>query len=491
MEQIRPVNRIDVMTTLEAQTPLLTQAANDTSLLPGAFYRWAYGNGSRPLLVLGSCELADKLAFDLAESGWRLLQADTLEDASALCHQQDILAGLAVLPDPLTDSAFQRVRLAVEQLADLHWVAILPREALARADVRRFVVGELHDYQAHPADPLRLGFALDGAWGLAALTQADAGERRAPSGGRFGMIGTSLPMRRLYAAIERVAETDLPVLITGETGTGKELVARAIHAQSRRAAAPFVALNCAALPASLVHSELFGVVKGAFTGASSANPGLIRTAHGGTLLLDEIGEMPLEAQASLLRFLDDKVVMPLGGRKGFTVDVTVIASTNRDLHQEAREGRFRQDLLYRLDTLSIRTPPLRDRPSDIHSLAEHFRQTEADALPQRLRGFTDHALAWLHARTWPGNVRQLRNCVIQAGVQCDADQITYNDLSRVGSAHDAPEQSLDQAVNGAERGTLEQLLTRNRGNVSKTARELKVSRMTVYRLMAKHDIARD
>jgi DNA-binding NtrC family response regulator len=333
-------------------------------------------------------------------------------------------------------------------------------------------------------------YALDHAWGVAALAQA---ERRVSShgeNGRFGLIGTSPPMRKLYAEIERAAATDLSVLITGETGTGKELVARALHAQSGRAAGPFVAVNCAAIPVELVQSELFGVVKGAYTGAATSNSGLIRTAAGGTLLLDEIGEMPLAAQASLLRFLDDRVVTSVGGRRSEAVDVTVLAATNRDLQDEVREGRFRQDLLYRLDLLSIRTPPLRDRPSDIEALAEYFLRAEAHVLPRRLRGLGHDALDWLRAQHWPGNVRELRSCLIQACLQCNGDAITAADLSRVRPASAVSAQSLDQAVQRVQRDTLRQLLARNRGNVSKTARDLGVSRMTLYRLMARHDIPR-
>jgi DNA-binding NtrC family response regulator len=225
----------------------------------------------------------------------------------------------------------------------------------------------------------------------------------------------------------------------------------------------------------------------------SANTGLIESAEGGTLLLDEIGEMPLESQASLLRFLDDKTVTRVGGRTSVRVDVTVLASTNRDLHEAVREGRFRQDLLYRLDVLCIRTPPLRERTSDIAALAQHFLQASADALPRLLQGFTDDALEWLQAHAWPGNVRELRSCVIQAALRCRGDHITVADLGeapRSGPPPIAPEESLRDVVNGTQKATLEELLARNRGNVSKTARDLKISRMTLYRLMAKHDIPR-
>jgi len=426
----------------------------------------------------------------LVEGGWNLIDADSTADARKLCERHDILAGLALMPRPLSNDDFQRIRRTVVELRDLEWLAVLAREELARPDLRRFAVSELRDYQAYPIDPLRLTIALGHAWGLAALADAERRARANFIAGRFGLVGTSASMRRLYAQIDRVAQSDLPVLVSGETGTGKELVARAIHAQSIRAAAPFVALNCAAIPASLVQSELFGVTKGAYTGASVSNGGLIRTADGGTLLLDEIGEMHIEAQASLLRFLEDKIVTPVGGRNGRKVDVAVIASTNRDLHEEVHHGRFRKDLLYRLEVVTVRTPPLRDRPSDIDALARHFLMGAASSLPRRLHGFTDDALDWLRAQSWPGNVRELRSCVIQAGLQSRGHQITAKDLASLRPLPIAPEQSLSDVVKMTEKATLQQLLTRNRGNVSKTARDLKVSRMTLYRLMARHDIAR-
>jgi DNA-binding NtrC family response regulator len=478
-----PVNR-----TQQADQSLngAVSMAEDLARLTGE----ARGILGRHLLVLGADGLAMPWVAALRENGWHLLLADSEEEARKLCRKHDVFAGLALLEEPLTDATFQRVRHTVIGLRDLEWVAVLSREDLRRADVRRFVVGRLRDYQVYPVDPIRLTVALGHAWGLAALTRIDRQAQSTSGGGRFGLIGTSLPMRRLYTEIERVAETGLPVLITGETGTGKELVARAIHEQSMRAAHAFVALNCAAIPASLMQSELFGFAKGAFTGASSSNKGLIQTAQGGTLLLDEIGEMPLPSQATLLRFLEDKTVTPVGGRTSVSVDVTVIASTNRNLHNEVRQGRFRQDLLYRLDVLSIQTPALRERGSDIDALAEYFLAAAAASLPRRLRGFTDDALDWLRAQSWPGNVRELRSCVLQAGLRCAGDEITDEDLGQVQPTAEVPEPSLDTVVERTKKGTLEHILARNRGNVSKTARDLRISRMTLYRLMAKHNIAR-
>lgn len=446
----------------------------------------------RHVLVFGSGKLDIDVASALRDNGWAPLRADSVEEAAEYCDRFGILTAIALCPQPLTDDEFRRISRAINILRNLQWLAVMTREDVARADVRRLIVSALRDYHLYPVDTNRLTVALGHAWGIAALADAERRGDCDDRTGRFGLVGTSAPMARLYDQIERVAEADLPVLVSGETGTGKELVARAIHARSPRAGAPFVAVNCAAIPESLMQSELFGVAKGAFTDATADKDGLIRSANGGTLLLDEIGEMPLQSQASLLRFLEDRTVTPVGGRTGVAVDIAVIASTNRDLHEEARQGRFRTDLLYRLDVLSIETPPLRDRADDIGLLAEHFLHAAVheQAVPRAPHGLTDDALNWLRAQDWPGNIRELRSCIIQAALQCRGDQISASDLGRLQQTPSSPVESLYKIVENTEKATLERLLAQNNGNVSKTARDLQVSRMTLYRLMAKHSIAR-
>jgi DNA-binding NtrC family response regulator len=446
----------------------------------------------RHVLVFGRGKLDASAAAALCDNGWVLLCAETLEEATELCDKFDVLTGLALCPHPLTDEELCRISGGVNRLRRLQWLALLTREDLARADVRWLIIGALRDYQLYPVDVTRLTIALGHAWGIAALAEAERRANCHDRNGRFGLVGTSPPMMRLYDQIERVAEADLPVLVTGETGTGKELVVRAIHAQSPRATEPFVALNCAAIPESLIQAELFGVTKGAFTDATVDNEGMIRAADGGTLLLDEVGELPLQSQASLLRFLEERTVTPVGGRNSVSVDITIIASTNRDLSEEVQRGRFRRDLLYRLDVLAVETPPLRDRVADIEALAEHFLCTafRDNVMQRRPHGLTDDALDWLRVQAWPGNVRELRSCIIQAALKCRGHQITANDLIRLRPAPSAPSESLSELVQSTEKGTLERLLAQNGGNASQTARDLQVSRTTLYRLMAKHGIAR-
>lgn len=245
--------------------------------------------------------------------------------------------------------------------------------------------------------------------------------------GRFGMIGDSAPMQAVYSLIERVAASDVSVLVQGETGTGKELVARALHEHGERRDQPFLAENCAAVPANLLESELFGHTKGSFTGAVKDRPGHFVAASGGTVFLDEIGDMPLEMQAKLLRVLQDGEVRPVGSNSTVKVDVRVVAATHRDLAERSRTGEFREDLFFRLNVITIKLPALRERPGDIAHLASYFlaRIGEEMGKPTRLEG---EALAALEAWHWPGNVRELEN-ELQRAVALSSGIIGKEDLS--------------------------------------------------------------
>jgi two-component system response regulator FlrC len=233
-------------------------------------------------------------------------------------------------------------------------------------------------------------------------------------------------MQKLLALARNIAASDITVLVQGESGTGKELLARYIHKNGRRAERPFVAVNCAAIPESLMESELFGHEKGAFTGAAERKKGKIELASGGTILLDEIGEMPLLLQAKLLRVLQEKEVDRVGGKEPVPVDVRVIATTNRDLQKECREGRFREDLYYRLNVFPVKLPPLRERPADIPLLAAHFAEKFSGAEDKEVRGFTEEGLALLQSRPWRGNVRELENVIRRAVLVCSGDSIGGN-----------------------------------------------------------------
>jgi len=300
------------------------------------------------------------------------------------------------------------------------------------------------------------------------------------------LLGKSPAMQTVFDLIQRVAPGDSNVLITGESGTGKELVAKAIHYNSPRARRPFVPVNCAAMPAGLLESELFGHVRGAFTGAVRAREGLFREAEGGTLFLDEIGDMAPELQAKLLRALEDRAVRPVGSDETIPVDLRIVVATNKDLPARVQEGTFREDLYYRLAVIPIHLPPLRERREDIPLLAEHFLGRAATTSGKGVKGFTPEAMAALLRHPWPGNVRELENVVERAATLAVEDQITPDTLFLETSAAPAPAALLAQA---ARRPTLEELtaeyvalvLREVGGDKAKAAEILGVSKRTLYR----------
>ena len=290
--------------------------------------------------------------------------------------------------------------------------------------------------------------------------------------------------KELLALVDRVAPRDIAVLVTGESGTGKELIARRLHARSPRVKGPFVALNAAALPETLAESELFGAEKGAFTGADQARPGRFEEAAGGTLFLDEVGELPVALQAKLLRVLEERVVRRLGGSRELPVDVRLIAATNRDLAQDVRDGRFREDLYYRLNVVHIDMPPLRLRGGDAVALAEHFVRVFAEANHKRVEGLTERARAKIHAHRWPGNVRALENAIERAVVLCEGTRIDEGDLPFEAS----PDVQGGLRIPGAtmaeiERHAILSTLEATNGSTSKAAEILDISVRTIqYRL---------
>ena len=308
-----------------------------------------------------------------------------------------------------------------------------------------------------------------------------------------GIIGQSAAMRQVFDLIARVGPADASVLVTGESGTGKELVARAIHRASQRADGPFVALNCAAVPPSLIESELFGHIKGAFTDARRSREGLFVQANGGTLFLDEVGELPLEMQPKLLRALQERKIRPVGGDAEVSFDARVITATNRELEAMVESGDFREDLLYRIDVVRIELPPLRMRGHDILLLAQHFLQRFGGGPSGRVHGIAETAAEKLLAYDWPGNVRELENCIERAVALARFDQITVEDLPNKVREHRS-DHVLLSVEDPSELLTLEQLESRYihkvlkmvSGNKSQAARVLGLDRRTLYRRLEKY-----
>ena len=350
-----------------------------------------------------------------------------------------------------------------------------------------------YDYFCKPVQIDELKVVLRRAFQLHGLERENRElQRRLGTQGIEDLIGASEAMQQVFAAVRKLAPTDAPVLVLGESGTGKELVARAIHRLGVRAEEPFVAINCGAIPENLLESELFGHEKGAFTGAHAQRKGRIELAHGGTLFLDEIGELPLALQVKLLRFLQEHKVQRVGGRQDVVVDARVISATNADLKAAMREGRFRDDLYYRVAVVTVPLPLLRDRGEDVFVLARTFLDREAAQTKKKISGFTPEALRAIEIHAWPGNVRELENRVRRAVVMADSPFVSPADLElEIGVGESAQSLGLRETRENVERDTIRKALARNRGNVSQTATELGISRPTLYGLMDKLGIARE
>jgi two-component system NtrC family response regulator len=317
-------------------------------------------------------------------------------------------------------------------------------------------------------------------------------QRRLGSQGLEDLIGTSEAMQQVFSAVRKLAATEAAVLVTGESGTGKELVARAIHRLGTRAEEAFVAINCGAIPENLLESELFGHEKGSFTGAHAQRKGRIELAHGGTLFLDEIGELPLALQVKMLRFLQEHKLQRVGGRQDITVDVRVIAATNADLKAAMKDGRFRDDLYYRVAVVGLVLPPLRERGEDVFLLARAFLEREAAQVRRKIGGLSPEALQAIEVYRWPGNVREMENRVRRAVVMAEGALVTPADLELEGTSPDgAPGRGLKELRETLERDAVRKALARNRGNVSQAAADLGVSRPTLYGLMERLGLERE
>jgi len=306
------------------------------------------------------------------------------------------------------------------------------------------------------------------------------------------IVGSSLALRSMLEDARHCAILDAHVLVTGETGTGKELVAKAIHRLSQRAGGPFVPVNCAAIPEALFESEIFGHEKGAFTGALHAKRGLIEEADGGTLFLDEVGDMPAPLQAKLLRAIEEGACRRIGALKARSSNVRVVSATNKDLRQEIAAGRFREDMYYRLAALEVHVPPLRDRGEDLVQLAVHFLGTAQAADPPRVVGFSDDALELLQGHAWPGNIRELQN-VVQRLLARARGVVVTADLVRACGALPTQDRSVTHskrraAMGDFEKDYLEATLAENEGNVTHTAKALGIHRTTLQRLMSKYGL---
>ena len=432
------------------------------------------------------CIAADPSWADFAP-GWDLCLAPSLREAAHLLRTNTFLTGLV---DLRAITAGGAPTLALERFLRLHWqprwIALADAALLAAPQMAELIAEHFHDYHTTPLDRARLGHALGHAHGLGLLHALPRPAASAP----MALHGASAAITTLRAQIAKVARADAPVLIWGESGSGKELAAQAIHAQSPRARGPFVPINCGAIPPSLIQSELFGHARGAFTGAARDKAGLIESAAGGTVFLDEIADLPKELQSNLLRFLQEKTIYRIGSTRSTSVDARVIAASHVDLQQAVARGQFREDLYYRLNVLPLTVPALRERREDLDVLAEQFFHAFAAEKPGRLKGFSQAALRAMREHAWPGNVRELINRVRRALVLAEGRLISPSDLGLDGALGSLTAGAgLGDLRTDAERAAILASLQRSGGNVTHAARALAISRMTLYRQMAKHGIA--
>ncbi|NDP39230.1 MAG: sigma-54-dependent Fis family transcriptional regulator [Rhodoferax sp.] len=447
-----------------------------------------------PLRKLLSVTLGDQQLLSApAEllSSWQICPVDNLAAARKALAQHPYPVGLLLLNNT-SDADVMKVDALLDAHQSTQWVGVFPAEMIKRPPYRALIVQHLFDFHTWPIDPVRLNHTLGHAFGYAEL---EGPPDTTCSGKRdMKLIGQSAAMQHLRKQIVKVAQTSAPVLIWGESGSGKELTARAIHNCSPRASAPFIAVNCGAIAASLIQSELFGYERGAFTGAAKEKQGLIESAAGGTLFLDEVGDLPLELQTNLLRFLQERTITRVGASRSIEVDARVIAASHTRLAEAVKAGLFREDLLYRLNVIPLTVPALRERKEDLELLVRHFFIEFAQDKNPRLTGFSNRAMLAIKAHDWPGNVRELINRIRRAMVMSEGRLITPEDLDL--ASPNAPEgpneppngEALEEARIRAERDAIHVCLQGSGRNISRAARDLGISRMTLYRLMDKHGI---
>jgi two-component system, NtrC family, response regulator len=444
------------------------------------------------LIVEDDAELSTQMKWGLSKE-YQIFQAEERTKAIEIVQNEQPLVvtldlglppkpngveeGFLTLEDILVQDALTKIIVITGQHEKEHALAAIGSGA--------------YDFLAKPIHLEELRVILDRAFHLSRLEREYRELQKQIGSDVFeNILGTSPEMLKVFDTIHKVASTDAPVLILGESGTGKELAARAIHSQSVRKDGPFVAINCGAIPETLLESELFGHEKGAFTGAHIQRRGRIEAAQKGTLFLDEIGELSPYLQAKLLRFLQENRIDRVGGREGILVDTRILAATNTDIDQAITKGRFREDLYYRLGVVVVSMPPLRERDNDILLLAKAFLKRFAAENTKRIDSFTPQALQAIERHNWPGNIRELENRVKRAVIMSEGTKVTPADLELNSAYAKSEGQDLKEAREALERDMIHRALSRNKGHLTRTASELGISRPSLYGLMDKLGIVR-
>ena len=432
-----------------------------------------------PILFL--CHGNTDIVNEISRMEWNVRQVNNIFSPPSASLMEGVQVGVIEISETTnTDSIESFVRV----YAHVFWIAMVSKSQLNNDEVRYLLKNYFYDFHTSPPDYTRLQYMLGHALGMAQLCEADR-PAAVPCDANEMILGQSQSMHFLKQQLQKLSLCQLPVLITGESGTGKELVARKLHGASECAEGPFIPVNCGALPAQLVQSELFGHEKGAFTGATQRKIGKIEAAHNGSLFLDEIGDLPLEEQVNLLRFLQEKTIERVGSHQSIHLNVRIIAATHVDLEAAVKEGRFREDLYFRLNVIRLKIPPLRQRGDDILLLARKFLQQQEGN--HRLE-FSEQAEVAMLQHRWPGNVRELQNRVQRASVMTMGRYIQPIDLEIESGPPPTEGDCLKAIREVAEREALTRALNESHGKVSLVAKQLNISRATLYRLLDKHSL---
>jgi len=439
-------------------------------------------------LTYRSKEAIDEIEAITRSLMWKMVSVHDvaqLEKQLSRGHARVVLVDLRDSPAVFID----RLPSTIRQYDHMQWVGLIEPHFVNDPIHAGFLHSFFFDFCLAPIEPLRLTFSLGHAWYMSKVAEArqPVEEEHEPIQ-KYQLVGNSTVMKTAKGQLKRYAGNNLPVLITGPSGTGKELAARSLHLQSARRQEPFVAVNCGALTPSLVQSELFGHEKGAFTGANNRKIGWIEAANGGTLLLDEVGDLPPDVQISLLRFLQEGVIERVGGTDTRAVDVRIIAATHVALEQSVAAGQFREDLYFRLNVLRLHMPPLKDRDQDVLALARYYVRRFVVELGVGKKILCPSAEAALLAHDWPGNIRELMNRLRRAIVLSDRHAITPSDLEFVGAPDLEQQLTLSEVRDKAECAAISRALIQSARNVTEAARLLGVSRVTLHRLINKHHL---
>lgn len=450
---------------------------------------------TKPKLLIVEDDEGLQAQLKWAYEDFDVILADTRETAVAAVRAEEpavVTLDLGLPPDPDGTSEGFAVLEAIMAIKPDTKVIVASGHG-ARESALRAVEEGAYDFYQKPVDIDTLGLIVQRAYRLHQIESENRrlaeqiGDERTVLG---SMITAAPEMAKVARTIERVAPTNVSVMLLGASGTGKELLARGVHDCSVRKDGSFVPINCAAIPENLLESELFGHEKGAFTGAVKTTPGKIELADGGTLFLDEVGDIPLPLQVKLLRFLQERTIERVGGRKAISVDTRIVCATHQDLEAMIGAGTFREDLFYRLAEIVVKVPPLSDRPGDAVLLAKHFLTRLAKEMNPQVKGFAPDALAAIDSWAWPGNVRELENRVKRAVIMADGKLVTAEDLDLTQSAADGADIALNlkAAREQADRRMIRQALARSEGNISNTAKLLGISRPTLYDLLKQYDL---